>query len=391
LAVVARAAAVRAAVVARRVVARTVAAGTNRVADQHNFNSDLTRAGKDRKVMTLQARSSKRYSGGIQFLVAVGTLAALGLFSNLAAGQSAPQKSASRGQESSGQISPRRKPGELQSGQQAFSSASDAAQTLVEAIQKNDHPALLKVLGSNAKDLISSGDDAEDQNDRNQFVQKYRQMNRLVTEPDGTTTLYIGAENWPTPIPLVHQGSSWYFDTAAGKQEILYRRIGKNELAAIAVCRELVDAQKEYYAEPHDGDKNQYAQKLYSDPGKHNGLYWQASSDEPASPIGPLVAAAAQEGYGEAADQEHQPFQGYYFQILKGEGRGSAHSYIVDGKMTRGFAFVAYPAEYRSSGVMTFVVSQDGIVYEKDLGPRAAEIAKKLTRYDRDATWRKAD
>lgn len=339
--------------------------------------------------MTLEARSSRRYSMKMQFVLAA-TLA-FGLFSNMAAGQSAPQKSASHGQQSSGPESAHRKSSELQPGQQTFSSASEAVQALVEAVQKNDQPALLKVLGSNAKDIISSGDDAEDQDDRSQFVQKYRQMHRLVTEPDGTTTLYVGAENWPTPIPLVHKGSSWYFDTAAGKQEVLYRRIGKNELAAIVVCRELVDAEKEYYAQPHDGEKDQYAQKLYSDPGKHNGLYWQASSGEPASPIGPLVAAAAKEGYGNAADQEHQPFQGYYFQVLKGEGRGSAHSYIVNGKMTRGFAFVAYPAEYRSSGVMTFIVNQDGIVYEKDLGPRTAEIAKTLTRYDRDAAWRKAD
>ncbi|MFZ1141330.1 MAG: DUF2950 domain-containing protein [Candidatus Sulfotelmatobacter sp.] len=342
--------------------------------------------------MTLEARSSKRYPHGIQFVIAVGTLGAFGLFSTLAAAQSAPQESAASGQQSSGKEAAHRKSSELQPGQQSFSSASEAVHALVSAIHKNDQAALLKVLGSNAKDIISSGDDAEDKDNRDQFVQKYRQMHRLVTEPDGTTTLYIGAENWPTPIPLVHKGSTWYFDTAAGKQEILYRRIGKNELAAIQVCGELVDAEKEYYAQPHDGDKNEYAQKLYSDPGKHNGLYWEASSGEPASPIGPLVAAATSEGYGSAADQEHQPFQGYYFQILKAEG-GKAHSqsYIVDGKMTRGFAFIAYPAEYRSSGVMTFVVNQDGIVYEKDLGPRTAEIVKNLTRYDRDASWRKAD
>jgi len=339
--------------------------------------------------MTLETSSSKRHPGSIQFVLAVTAVAALGLLSGLAAALSAVQKSASNGQESSRQESTPRKFSELQSGQQSFPSASEAAHTLFEAIQKNDQAALLKVLGSNATDIISSGDDAEDKNDRNQFVHKYRQMHRLVTEPDGDTTLYIGAENWPTPIPLVHKGDSWYFDTAAGKQEILYRRIGKNELAGIQVCRELVDAQKEYYAQPHDGDKDQYAQKLYSDPGKHNGLYWQASSGEPASPIGPLVAAAAKEGYGDAADQERQPFEGYYFQILKSEGHG--HSYLVNGKMTRGFAFIAYPAEYRSSGVMTFVVNQDGIVYEKDLGPRTAELVKNLTRYDRDASWRKAD
>jgi len=341
--------------------------------------------------MTLEARSSQKSLGPVRFVAAVGALGAVGFLSSLMAGQSAPQKSASHEPEPKAQEATHRKSSELQPGQQTFSSASDAAHALVEAVQKNDQAVLLKILGPNAKDIISSGDDAEDKNDRSRFVQKYHRMRRLVTEPDGTTTLYIGAENWPTPIPLIHKGESWYFDTAAGKEEILYRRIGKNELSAIQVCRELVDAQKEYYAQPHEGDKNEYAQKFYSDPGKHNGLYWQASSGE-TSPIGPLVAAAAKEGYGSAADRERQPFQGYYFHILTGEGRkGHDKSYIVDGKMTRGFAFVAYPAEYRSSGVMTFLVNQDGIVYEKDLGPRTAEIVKNLTRYDRDGSWRKAD
>lgn len=340
--------------------------------------------------MTLEASSSRKYPRVISFVLALGTLAALGLFSSLAA-QSAPQKSASRGRPSSGQAT-HRKSSDLQPGQQTFSSAAEAAQTLLEAVKKNDQPALLKVLGSNSQNLISSGDDAEDKNDRDQFVHKYRQMHRLVTEPDGTTTLYIGAENWPTPIPLVRKGDTWYFDTAAGKQEILYRRIGKNELAAIQVCRELVDAQKEYYGQSHDGEQHVYAQQIYSDPGKQNGLYWEASSGEPASPIGPLVAVAAKQGYGKASDQEHQPFEGYYFHLLKAERLGGRpQSYIVDGKMTRGFAFVAYPAEYRSSGVMTFVVNQDGVVYEKDLGPRTAEIVKDLTHYQRDPSWRKAD
>jgi hypothetical protein len=337
--------------------------------------------------MTLAMRSSQnatRNVKGVRRAAAVAALGALGLFSSLALGQSAAAKPASRGSQSGGA-----KSNEIQPGQQTFSSAAEATAVLVGAIKKDDQATLLKVLGPNAKGIISSGDEAEDKNDRDQFIQKYKQMHRLVMEPDGTTTLYIGAENWPTPIPLLHKGNSWYFDTAAGKQEILYRRIGKNELTAIQVCRELVDAQKEYYSQAHDGDANQYAQKLYSDPGKHNGLYWQASSGETASPIGPLVAQAASEGYGASSDQQRQPFEGYYFQILKGEGHNQ--SYIVDGKMTRGFAFVAYPAEYRSSGVMTFVVNQDGVVYEKDLGSKTGETAKTLTRYDRNTSWRKAD
>ncbi|MFY9675340.1 MAG: DUF2950 domain-containing protein [Terriglobales bacterium] len=270
-------------------------------------------------------------------------------------------------------------------GQKTFSSAGEAANGLITAVKANDETGLLSILGPDGKEIVNSGDPAEDKDHRQEFVRKYEQMHRLVTEPTGATTLYIGAENWPTPIPLMHKGNQWYFDTAAGKKEILYRRIGKNELSAIQVCRELVDAQKEYYAQGHDGEAgNQYAQKLVSDPGKHNGLYWQASSTSGESPIGPLLASAAS---GQQPGEE-APFQGYYFRILTSQKTGS---YIVDGKMTRGFAIVAYPAEYRSTGVMTFIVDQNGIVYEKDLGSRTEQIAKSLTRYTRDATWRKAD
>jgi hypothetical protein len=277
-----------------------------------------------------------------------------------------------------------------QAGQQTFPSAAEAAEALAAALKSDDQAALAKILGPTAKEIISSGDDAEDKDDRAQFVEKYQRMHRMVTEPDGTTTLYIGAENWPTPIPLMQSSGAWYFDTAAGKSEILYRRVGKNELTAIQVCRELVDAEKEYDAQARDGEASpQYAQSFFSDTGKHNGLYWEASGSEDASPIGPLVAAASAE---DANAQKLEPFNGYYFKLLKGEIRaGVRHSYLVDGKMTGGFAFIAYPAEYRSSGVMTFLVNQDGIVYEKDLGPRTAQLAKTLTRYERDASWRKAD
>jgi hypothetical protein len=282
-----------------------------------------------------------------------------------------------------------------QAGQKTFPSAKDATSALIAALQADDSAALATVLGPDAKDTLSSGDEVEDKNDREQFVQKYQQMHRLVREPDGTTTLYVGAENWPAPIPLMYKGGSWYFDTPAGKQEIVYRRIGKNELAVIQICRELVDAENEYYSKPHDGASgSEYAQKIFSDPDKHNGLYWKASAGEGESPIGPIVAAAAAEGYIRDPNQKQQPFMGYYFRVLNGQ-RGSvpggAQSYIVNGKMTGGFAFVAYPAEYRSSGVMTFTVDKDGIVYEKDLGRNTTTIAKTLTRYDRDARWRRAD
>jgi hypothetical protein len=283
----------------------------------------------------------------------------------------------------------------VEPGQKTFSTPGEASEALISALTNEDQDALLKILGPDSKEILSSGDETEDKDNRDQFVQRYRQMHRLVNEPDGTTTLYIGAENWPAPIPLVHKGTTWYFDTEAGKQEILYRRIGENELTVMHVCQELVDAQKEYYSQPHDGDsEGQYAQRILSQPGKHNGLYWETPSGETESPLGPLVASAETEGYTENANQQPQPFHGYYFRVLKGHGPakpGNVRSYLVDGKMTRGFAFVAYPAEYRSSGVMTFLVDQDGVVYEKNLGPRTAEIAKSLARYERNGSWRKAD
>jgi hypothetical protein len=319
-------------------------------------------------------------------------VACLGMAPKTASAQSAGQQSASPGHAPAVQKFSEHP---VEAGQQIFVSAAEAAHALIAALQSDDQQLLLKVLGASAKDIISSGDATEDKSARERFVQKYGQMHRLVTEPDGTTTLYIGAENWPTPIPLRHKVNAWYFDTTSGRQEILYRRVGENELTVIQVCTELVDAQKEYYAQPRDGGSDrQYAQKILSDPGEHNGLYWKTVSGEADSPLGPLMASAEREGYAEDAERKPQPFHGYYFRVLKAQGPnapGGVRSYIVDGKMTSGFAFLVYPAEYRSSGVMTFLVNQDGIVYEKDLGRRTAEIAKSLTRYDRDSTWRKAE
>lgn len=341
--------------------------------------------------MRLEMRNSKgSYLGGVGSLTACAALLVFaGFVPNLAAGQTSGQQ-----QTVSTKQPAVRKTTAMRSGEQTFSSAEDASRALVNALQNDDQQALLKILGPGAAGVVSSGDPTEDKTDRAQFVEKYQQMHRLVREPDGTTTLYIGAENWPTPIPLMRSPNGWYFDTEAGKKEILYRRVGRNELAVIQVCHELVDAEKEYYGQPHDGAANkQYTQQFFSDRGKHNGLYWDAGAGEPQSPIGPLVASAAAEGYIHNPNQTTpQPYQGYYFRVLKSQGpSGSARSYVVGGKMTGGFAFVAYPAEYRSSGVMTFIVNQDGIVYEKDLGVRTPEIAKAMTRYDRDATWRKSD
>ena len=275
-----------------------------------------------------------------------------------------------------------------QPGQKTFSSPEDASNALVTAAQNNDEKAMLDILGPDGKQIVSSGDEAEDAESRANFVQRYQQMHRLVKEPDGTTVLYIGAENWPTPIPLVNNSSSWYFDTEAGKKEILYRRIGRNEISTISVCQELVAAQKEYYSAQH----NEYAQKIFSDEGQHNGLYWKAAEGEPQSPIGPLVASAVAKG--KSPDGAPTPYRGYYYHMLTRQGKngpGGAKSYIVNGKMTEGFAFVAYPAEYRSSGVMTFIVNEDGVVYQKDLGKKTDALAKAMKEYNPNSSWQKAE
>jgi hypothetical protein len=277
-----------------------------------------------------------------------------------------------------------------QQGQKTFSSPENASNALFTAAESNDGKAMLAILGPDEKQIVSSGDETEDALHRANFVKKYQEMHRLVKEPDGTTTLYIGAENWPTPIPLVNKGNSWYFDTEASKKEILYRRIGRNEMSTIRVCQELVAAEKEYYSTQH----NEYARRFFSDEGQHNGLYWKAADGEPQSPIGPLVASAVAEGYAKRKDGAPTPYRGYYYHILTGQGKnapGGAKGYIVNGKMTEGFAFVAYPAEYRSSGVMTFIVNEDGVVYQKDLGNKTHVFGKAMKEYNPNSGWQKAE
>lgn len=282
-----------------------------------------------------------------------------------------------------------------QPGEKTFSSAEQASQALFIAVQTNDQKALLAIFGPDGNDVISSGDTTEDHDDLTTFTQKYLEMHRLVTEPDGKTTLYIGAENWPAPIQLVNKNGAWYFDTDAGKQEILLRQIGENELETIQVCHTLVDAQKEYSAGPGSGKSgNQYAQKFASDEGQRDGLYWKEESGQPQSPVGPFVAQASGQGLAQGQNREHLPFHGYYFGILMSQAKGApggAKNYVADGKMTGGFAFVAYPADYRSSGVMTFIVNRDGIVYQKDLGPQTASVASGMSKYDPDSTWQKTE
>ncbi len=261
-----------------------------------------------------------------------------------------------------------------QVGQKTFSSPEDAGNALVTAARTNDEKGMLEILGPDGKRIVSSGDPAEDDQSRARFAQKYEEMHRLVKEPDGSTVLYIGAENWPTPIPLRHKGRSWYFDTAAGEKEILYRRIGRNEVSAIRVCQELVAAEKEYSSAHH----GEYAQKIFSDDGQQDGLYWKAAGSETQSPIGPLVAAAFTQDSSPRPDVTPAPYRGYYYRILSAHGN-------------KGFAFIAYPAEYRSSGVMTFIVNDKGVVYQKDLGKRSDKLAKAMKQYNPGPGWQKAE
>jgi len=274
-------------------------------------------------------------------------------------------------------------------GQKTFNAMPDASKALYDAVKSGDKSAMEAVLGASSAPILSSGDPVQDQKNADNVIRRYEQMNRWGKETNGDETLFMGAENWPFPVPLKKNAAGqWYFDSKAGVDEVLYRRIGNNELAAIRVCEALAEAQEDYFAELHDGDTaHQYAQKFVSDEGKQNGLYWKTAEGEPQSPIGPVFKYAAAEGYTKNAD----PFRGYFYRIITAQGAaapGGAKSYIVDGKMTGGFAFVAYPAEYRNSGVMTFVVNLNGAVYEKDLGPKTADLAKAATAINPDTTWR---
>jgi hypothetical protein len=274
--------------------------------------------------------------------------------------------------------------------QKTFDSPGKAAVAVYLAARAGDTNELLLVFGPDAKELLSSGDDVADKNDRERIAGKYEEMHRLVVEPDKSVTLYIGAENWPFPIRLVKKNNVWVFDTAAGKKEILYRRIGRNETATVDTLAVLVDAEKEYAAKSHDGDPaGEYAQKVLSDNGMHNGLYWKTAEGEPSSPIGPLIASATEEGYVKK-EAGPTPFHGYIYRVLHRQGKnapGGAMDYIVDGRMTKGFAFLAYPANYRNSGVMTFIVGKDGQIYQKDLGARTAAIADAMKDFNPDKTW----
>ena len=273
-----------------------------------------------------------------------------------------------------------------------FATPDDAGNALLSAARSGDRTsAALAIFGPDSKDLISSGDPVQDKEAIDAFVARYDAMHRWRRMPDGSQILLVGADNFAFPIPLKSNGSGkWSFDTAAGREEILNRRIGRNELAVIRVCRAVAEAQAEYHSRLHDrATTKQYAMKFISDPGKQNGLYWQAAEGQPPSPLGPLAAFATSEGYTVKPDA-HLPFHGYFFHMLTGQSnkaRGGAKKYVVDGKMVGGFAFLAYPAKYGNSGVMTFMINQDGVLLEKDLGKTTAETAAAMSEFDPDAGW----
>jgi hypothetical protein len=274
--------------------------------------------------------------------------------------------------------------------QKTFSSAEEAVKAAIAAAKSNNDKELLAVFGAQAKEILFSGDAAADKQRRGEFITAYDEKNRLATEGENTI-LIVGKQDWPFPIPIVKRGNVWVFDTEKGKEEILNRRIGENELYTIQTLLAVVDAQREYAMEDRDRDGLlEYAQKFVSDPGRKNGLYWEAKPGERQSPLGPIMARARSEGYKGQASTTAPPYHGYYYRILTTQGKnapGGAYSYLVKGKMIGGFAVVAYPAEHGNSGVMTFVVNHDGNVFQKNLGKNTVSIVKSMKEYDVDSTW----
>lgn len=279
-------------------------------------------------------------------------------------------------------------------GPKEFPSPEVAVQALVEAVQNRDERALLAIFGKEAKALIASGDEVADRKGRERFLQMYESKHQLYRESDRMMALEVGEEGWPFPIPLVKEGEVWRFDCRIGKEEVLNRRIGKNEMNAVQVCLAYVDAQREYAAKDRDGDGLlEYAQRVVSSKGQRDGLFWPAEEGQEASPLGPLFAQAQEEGYrpGRAAGAP-SAYHGYFYRMLKAQGKsapGGTRDYVVKGNMIGGFALVAYPARYGVSGVMTFMVSHNGEVYQKDLGPKTHASARAMQCFDPDGTWRK--
>lgn len=277
--------------------------------------------------------------------------------------------------------------------QKSFLSPDEAVKALVAAIRADDEKEMLVILGPGSRELLSSGDSVADRAGRAKFIKSYEQKNSLEARAARTMILHIGADDWPMPIPIVKKGAGWVFDIGKGKKEILNRRIGRNELQVIEVIDAYVDAQHEYASKDcRGGGRVEFAQRFISTPGSRDGLYWEAREGEEESPLGPLIARAAREGY--TTEGNLSPFHGYYFKILKGQGphaNGGRYNYLVKGKMILGFALVAYPAEYGNSGVMTFVVNQEGIAYEKNLGRGTRRIAEAMTVFNPDRGWKKVN
>jgi hypothetical protein len=282
--------------------------------------------------------------------------------------------------------------------QKTFKAPEDAGRALFAACKENDTKELLAIFGPASREVVSSGDEVADRSGRERFVKSYEEMSKLVNEGDNKVILHVGNDDWPVPIPIVRKGGSWFFDTRAGKEEILSRRIGKNELSAIQVCLAYVDVQREYAGRDWDRDGLfEYAQRFTSAKGKRDGLYWEAKEGEEQSPLGPLAARAVKEGYGggEFGDKPAPyPYHGYYYRILNAQGKNAAggkYDYVVNGKMIGGFALVAYPAEYGTSGIMTFIVNHEGVVYEKNLGKNTEKTATAMKKFDPDKTWKKVE
>jgi Protein of unknown function (DUF2950) len=275
-----------------------------------------------------------------------------------------------------------------------FETPQQAAEALIQAAENYDVSALLEMFGPEGKDFISSADPIKDKSIAAAFAAKAHEKSMVTLDPRNRARaiLSVGNDDWPLPVPIVKKGGTWSFDSRAGRDEILRRRIGANELDAMQICRGFVEAQEEYASEVHDDSGvNQYAQKIISTPGKRDGLYWQNEDGTPGGPISEAIARAIQEGYtpGKTAG-----YHGYYFKVLKGQGPAAPLGqldYVIEGIMIGGFALVAVPAEYRVTGVKTFMVSYDGIVYEKDLGPESDNIVKNMERYNPDKTWHRTD
>ena len=280
--------------------------------------------------------------------------------------------------------------------QETFASPDEAVKALVDALKGADAKAVSAIFGPGSKDLISSGDPTSDKTDRDRFINLYIQKSELEAVNADNVVLYVGNKGWPFPIPIVKIDGTWRFDTDEGRAEILARRVGRNELSVIQTSLAYVDAQREYALKDWDSDGLlAYAQTFMSDPGKKDGLYWKAKEGDAQSPLGPLVAAAQEEGYtGRQSGDKPVPYHGYFYRILKAQGkdaRGGLYDYVVEGRMIGGFALVAYPAQYGSSGIMAFVVNHDGVVYQKDLGKNTEKAALAMGRFNPDGTWEKVE